>query len=266
MAKSLVAYFSATGTTKRLAERLAKVAGAEFVPHRAPAALYLGRPNWSDGSSLYHAGEESTSRPVPLSRVRPTPPATLSTSASPSGGGYGTKRRSHVPGGLRTAGKTVVPFATSTAAPWVAPRSRWRRPPREPRFTGAVLANGASDARLARFVGRSRRPRPHIVSDKCDPSKPGGRMRRFCQRPRSEGPFFSTERFLRLLLNDFQHAILHDFPLSTERFWLPYRSISFKTRKARLIPTPRARPSRPVSSRDAVPEAARSGTRSLRPG
>ena len=49
--KKLVAYFSATGTTKRAAERLAKAAGADLFEIK-PAAPYTGADlNWTDKKS-----------------------------------------------------------------------------------------------------------------------------------------------------------------------------------------------------------------------
>lgn len=51
MAKELVAYFSATGTTKRAAERLAKAVGADLYEIKPAVPYSAADLNWHDGRS-----------------------------------------------------------------------------------------------------------------------------------------------------------------------------------------------------------------------
>ena len=64
MSKSLVAYFSASGSTRRLAQRLAKVAGAdlfEIVPERLYTAADL---DWTDRNSRSTRERDPKCRPA----------------------------------------------------------------------------------------------------------------------------------------------------------------------------------------------------------
>lgn len=64
MSKTLVAYFSATGTTKRVARAVADAAGADLV-EIAPATPYTAADlNWHDGSSRSTLeGKDPAARP-----------------------------------------------------------------------------------------------------------------------------------------------------------------------------------------------------------
>ncbi|MBR1805214.1 MAG: NAD(P)H-dependent oxidoreductase [Selenomonadaceae bacterium] len=63
--KNLVAYFSATGTTRRLANNLAKFLGADIVEIK-PQTTYSGKDlNWNDSKSRSSVEmEDKTSRPA----------------------------------------------------------------------------------------------------------------------------------------------------------------------------------------------------------
>lgn len=63
--KNLVAYFSATGTTRRLANNLAKFLGADIAEIK-PQTLYSGKDlNWNDSKSRSSVEmEDKTSRPA----------------------------------------------------------------------------------------------------------------------------------------------------------------------------------------------------------
>lgn len=70
MAKALVAYFSASGTTARLAERLAQATGADFFEIRPVRPYTAADLNWNDRrsrSSQEHA--DASIRPAIASKV-----------------------------------------------------------------------------------------------------------------------------------------------------------------------------------------------------
>lgn len=64
MTKELVAYFSATGTTKRAAERLAKAVGADLYEIKPAVPYSAADLNWHDGRSRSSVEmNDSASRP-----------------------------------------------------------------------------------------------------------------------------------------------------------------------------------------------------------
>ncbi len=155
MSKSLVAYFSASGVTRRLAQRLAKAAGAdlfEIVPEVPYTAADL---DWTDKNS------RSTRERDPKCR-----PAVAST--CPNMADYDTVYVGFpiwwyvAPSIVNTfleaydlSGKRIVPFATSGSSGMGKTVAALEPSAPGATFaTGAVL-NGASDADLVAFVEKS---------------------------------------------------------------------------------------------------------------
>ena len=157
MSKTLVAYFSASGVTKNIAERLAKTADAglfEIEPAKPYTAADL---NWNDKNS------RSTPRPTTPPAAPPSPrslwssmntaPSTL---ASLSGGMLHRRlsKRSWNPRVF--AGKKIVLFATSGGSGMgKTAKVLEASAPGATIVPGAIL-NGASDAELKQFVERNR--------------------------------------------------------------------------------------------------------------
>ena len=154
-AKALVAYFSATGTTRGVAERLAKATGADLAEIR-PAQTYSDADiDWRDESSRCYA--EHMHR-----EMRPE-----LASDSPSAKGYDVVFVGYplwwetAPRVVRTwleaqdwSGKTIVTFATSSTSTRgadgtqlhdSAPAARW--------MAGRRLAANATEAQLENWVG-----------------------------------------------------------------------------------------------------------------
>ena len=114
MAKALVAYFSASGTTKRVAERLAQATGAdlfEIVPEQPYTAADVDWRNKRSRSSL-EMGDRS-SRPAIASRVADMAAYDVVFVGFPI---WWYREPSIIDTFMEAydfAGKTVVPFATS---------------------------------------------------------------------------------------------------------------------------------------------------------
>ena len=153
MAKALVAYFSASGTTKRLAEKLAKVADADLF-EIAPEQLYTAADlDWHDKKS-----RSSVEMADPSSR--PAMVGTVENLAEYDTVFLGFPIWWYVaPTIINTfleahdfAGKTVVPFATSGGSGMGKTVKALK--PSAPGATiaaGAVL-NGAGEKQLAAFA------------------------------------------------------------------------------------------------------------------
>ena len=114
MAKALVAYFSASGTTARLAERLAQATGAdlfEIVPEVAYTAADIDWRNKRSRSSVEM--EDRSSRPAIASRVTDMAAYDVVFVGFPI---WWYREPSIIDTFMEAydfAGKTVVPFATS---------------------------------------------------------------------------------------------------------------------------------------------------------
>ena len=114
MAKALVAYFSASGTTARLAERLAQATGAdlfEIVPEVAYTAADIDWRNKRSRSSVEM--EDRSSRPAIASRVADMAAYDVVFVGFPI---WWYREPSIIDTFMEAydfAGKTVVPFATS---------------------------------------------------------------------------------------------------------------------------------------------------------
>lgn len=152
MSKSLVAYFSASGSTRKVAQRLAKVAGTdlfEIVPEQPYTAADL---DWTDRNS------RSTRERDP--KCRPAVALTCENMADYDTVYVGFPIWWYVaPAIINTfleaydlTGKHVVPFATSGGS-----RMGGTVAALEPSAPGATFAagdvlNGASDAKLEAFA------------------------------------------------------------------------------------------------------------------
>lgn len=157
MSKTLVAYFSASGVTKSVAERLAKTAGADLFEIE-PAKPYTAADlNWNDKNSRSTLeANDPTCRPAIASK-----PLELDE--------YSTIFLGFpiwwyvAPAIIKTflesqsfAGKKIVLFATSGGSDMgKTAKVLEASAPGATIVPGAIL-NGASDAELKQFVARSR--------------------------------------------------------------------------------------------------------------
>ena len=157
MSKTLVAYFSASGVTKSVAERLAKTAGADLFEIE-PAKPYTAADlNWNDKNSRSTLeANDPTCRPAIASK-----PLELNE--------YSTIYLGFpiwwyvAPAIIKTflesqsfAGKKIVLFATSgSSGMGKTAKALEASAPGATIVPGAIL-NGASDAELKQFVERNR--------------------------------------------------------------------------------------------------------------
>ncbi|MDE5879098.1 MAG: flavodoxin [Desulfovibrio sp.] len=154
MDKILVAYFSATGTTARVAHALAEAAGADLYAI-TPAEPYSAADlNWHDKksrSSLEMA--DAASRPAIAGALPDVAPYGVIFVGFPIWWYQAPRIIETFVQGLDLAGKTLVPFATSGGSPLgesgailakLAPGSRW--------LAGRRLNAGASAAELAAWL------------------------------------------------------------------------------------------------------------------
>lgn len=105
MSKSLVAYFSASGSTRRLAQRLAKVAGAdlfEIVPERLYTAADL---DWTDRNSRSTRERDPKCRPAVASTCDNMDDYDTVYVGFPIWWYVAPHHRQHLPGGLRPFGQ-----------------------------------------------------------------------------------------------------------------------------------------------------------------
>lgn len=152
MSKSLVAYFSASGSTRKVAQRLAKVAGADFfeiVPEQPYTAADL---DWTDRNS------RSTRERDP--KCRPAVASTCENMADYDTVYVGFPIWWYVaPTIINTfleaydlTGKRVVPFATSGGSRMGATVAALKTSAPGATFAAGDVLNGASDAKLEAFV------------------------------------------------------------------------------------------------------------------
>ena len=157
MLKTLVAYFSASGVTKSVAERLAKTAGADLFEIE-PAKPYTAADlNWNDKNSrsTFEANDPTcrpaiASKPLELDEYSTiflgfpiwwyVAPAIIKTFLE-SQSFAGKKTVLFATSGGSDMGKTAKVLEASAPGATIVP--------------GAIL-NGASDAELKQFVARSR--------------------------------------------------------------------------------------------------------------
>lgn len=153
MSRKLVAYFSASGVTKKIAERLAKTAGADIFEIRPVTPYTDADLDWRDANS--RSTKEKNDR-----SIRPEIAGKL-----PDVSGYDTVFVGFpiwwytAPNIICTfleqydfSGKTMIPFATSGGSRMggiskdlekVCPKGKWDE---------GKLLNGASDSELAEWV------------------------------------------------------------------------------------------------------------------
>ena len=153
MSKKLVAYFSATGTTKRVAERLAKAAGADLF-EIVPAEPYTSADlNWTNKKSRnVLERDDDASRPEIVGKVRNMADYDTIYLGFPIWWYIAPRIIYTFVESYNLSGKKVVPFATSGGSGMgrtvedlrrVCPEADWQ--------TGKVL-NGFSDSRLAEWA------------------------------------------------------------------------------------------------------------------
>lgn len=153
MSKILVAYFSATGTTKRVAERLARVAQADLFEIR-PAVPYSSADlDWTNKASR-------TSKERADESIRPALAVKLADASAYNVVYIGFPIWWYVaPRIIATflescdfSGKTIVPFATSGGSGMGRTVEELKRICSAARFLSGQVLNGISDKGLADWV------------------------------------------------------------------------------------------------------------------
>ena len=153
MSKILVAYFSATGTTKRVAERLARVAQADLFEIR-PAVPYSSADlDWTNKASR-------TSKERADESIRPALAVKLADASAYNVVYIGFPIWWYVaPRIIATflescdfSGKTIVPFATSGGSGMGRTVEELKRICPAARFLSGQVLNGISDTGLADWV------------------------------------------------------------------------------------------------------------------
>lgn len=153
MSKILVAYFSATGTTKRVAERLARVAQADLFEIR-PAVPYSSADlDWTNKASR-------TSKERADESIRPALAVKLADVSAYNVVYIGFPIWWYVaPRIIATflescdfSGKTIVPFATSGGSGMGRTVEELKRICPAARFLSGQVLNGISDKGLADWV------------------------------------------------------------------------------------------------------------------
>ena len=153
MSKILVAYFSATGTTKRVAERLARVAQADLFEIR-PAVPYSSADlDWTNKASR-------TSKERADESIRPALAVKLADASAYNVVYIGYPIWWYVaPRIIATflescdfSGKTIVPFATSGGSGMGRTVEELKRICPAARFLSGQVLNGISDKGLADWV------------------------------------------------------------------------------------------------------------------
>ncbi|MGE9899200.1 flavodoxin [Mitsuokella multacida] len=153
MSKILVAYFSATGTTKRVAERLARVAQADLFEIR-PAVPYSSADlDWTNKASR-------TSKERADESIRPALAVKLADASAYNVVYIGFPIWWYVaPRIIATflescdfSGKTIVPFATSGGSGMGRTVEELKRICPAARFLSGQVLNGISDKGLADWV------------------------------------------------------------------------------------------------------------------
>ena len=153
MSKTLVAYFSATGTTKRVAERLARVAQADLFEIK-PAVPYSSADlNWSDKASR-------TSKERSDASIRPALATKLANVSAYDTVYIGFPIWWYVAPRIIAAflescdfsGKTLVPFATSGGSGMGRTVDELKNICPSAHFLSGRMLNGVSDKDLADWV------------------------------------------------------------------------------------------------------------------
>lgn len=153
MSKTLVAYFSATGTTKRVAERLARAAQADLFEIK-PAVPYSSADlDWTNKASR-------TSKERSDESIRPALAVTLADASAYNVVYIGFPIWWYVaPRIIATflessdfSGKTIVPFATSGGSSMGRTIEELKRICPTARFLSGRVLNGLSDKGLADWV------------------------------------------------------------------------------------------------------------------
>lgn len=153
MSKTLVAYFSATGTTKRVAERLARVAKADLFEIK-PAVPYSSADlDWTNKASR-------TSKERADESIRPALAVKLADASAYNVVYIGFPIWWYVaPRIIATflesgdfSGKTIVPFATSGGSGMGRTVEELKRICPAARFLSGRVLNGVSDKGLADWV------------------------------------------------------------------------------------------------------------------
>lgn len=153
MSKTLVAYFSATGTTKRMAERLARVAQADLFEIK-PAVPYSSADlDWMNKASR-------TSKERADESIRPALAAKLADVSAYDTVYIGFPIWWYVAPRIIAAflescdfsGKTIVPFATSGGSGMGRTVEELKRICPTARFLSGRVLNGVSDKGLADWV------------------------------------------------------------------------------------------------------------------
>ena len=155
MSKKLVAYFSASGTTKKVAERLAKAAGADLFEIR-PAIPYTSADlNWMDKKSRSSVEmNDPDSRP----EIAETMPNMADYDTVFIGFPIWWYVAPHI---IHTflesydfSGKTLVPFATSGGSGMGRTVDELRKLCPNADWKAGKLVNGASDQALAAWAAK----------------------------------------------------------------------------------------------------------------
>ena len=155
MSKKLVAYFSASGTTKEAAERLAKAAGADLFEIR-PAIPYTSADlNWMDKKSRSSVEmNDPDSRP----EIAETMPNMADYDTVFIGFPIWWYAAPHI---IHTfvesydfSGKTLVPFATSGGSGMGKTVDELRKLCPNADWKAGKLVNGASDQALAAWAAK----------------------------------------------------------------------------------------------------------------
>ena len=143
MAKTLVAYFSASGTTAKVAKELAAATGADLY-EIAPAAPYTRTDlNWNNsGSRSSKEMNDENSRPALASAVPDTSSYDAVFVGFPIWWYVEPRIVDTFLEGAELAGKTVVPFATSGGSGVARAAAHIRSVVPEAKVTGGGLLNG----------------------------------------------------------------------------------------------------------------------------
>ncbi|MGN0286997.1 MAG: flavodoxin [Atopobiaceae bacterium] len=156
MTKSLVAYFSATGTTKRLAEHLAKAAGADLFQIEPQQPYTSADLNWRDRSSRTTQEKNDPSFRPAIKSVPDTSVYDVIYVGFPIWW-YTAPNIVHTfLESCDLVGKVVVPFATSGGSSMGHTAKSLAASAKGAQVQQGAVLNGASDAKLAAFVKQYR--------------------------------------------------------------------------------------------------------------
>ena len=155
MSKKLVAYFSASGTTKKAAERLAKAVGADLFEIRPAIAYTSADLNWMDKKSR---SSVEMSDPYSRPEIAETMPNMADYDTVFIGFPIWWYVAPHI---IHTflescdfSGKTLVPFATSGGSGMGKTVDELRKLCPNADWKAGKLVNGASDQALAAWAAK----------------------------------------------------------------------------------------------------------------